>query len=116
MQAGGVARSDTCPVKVMASVYWIPEDAGGRKAPPAGSTYITSARFQDQSEAEWLRQSWSIVLEFTSSIDSHNTQMAAVRFLVPDAPTAWLFEGNRFSMHEGWKRTADCVIVSVDDP
>jgi hypothetical protein len=102
-------------MKIVASVTWIPAEAGGREFPPAGPRYVTDARFREQSEADWLRESWSIVLEFISPLDEKNTQLANVRFLVPEAPIEWLYKSNRFSMYEGRKRTADCEILSVDD-
>ena len=40
-------------------IYWVPADAGGRKAPPTGPRYSSVARFKDHN-ANWPEQAWFV--------------------------------------------------------
>src|SRR5207244_5735773 len=51
---------------VLAKVYWVLPEEGGRTSLPTGKTYATISRFTEDI-GTWLQEAWSIVLEFDES-------------------------------------------------
>lgn len=95
--------------KVRAKIYWIPEDAGGRKNPPTGPKYSTVARFDDNG-GDWIKKAWSVVVENFEPPHEGFSTIADVSFLVSDAPEHLLCVGRRFELLEG-RRTIGIVEV-----
>ncbi len=96
---------------VFAKVYWLPPEKGGRASLPAGKHYATVSRFQEDAES-WLREAWSIVLEFdVPPVDQGNPSMAKARFLVEPAPIDRLQPGRAFELYEGAKKVAIVEII-----
>ena|SRR6266705_2275785 len=93
---------------VKAKICWVP---GARKSPPTGPRYSTVARFKED-QSDWLRQAWSLVLEFRSPPDESLCLIADVRFLVEDAPVHFLHPGSAFELFEGRKVVATGEVVS----
>ncbi len=93
---------------VKARICWVPE---GRESPPTGPRYSTVARFKED-ENDWLKQAWSLVLEFHSPPDESLCVIADVRFLVEDAPVHLLRRGSVFELFEGRKLVARGEVIS----
>ncbi|ETW94370.1 hypothetical protein [Candidatus Entotheonella palauensis] len=96
---------------VIAKVYWVPLEKGGRTALPAGKQYATVSCFQEDAES-WPQEAWSIVLEFDEPpLKQGNPSMARARFLVDAAPVDRLKPGRAFDLYEGVKRVATVEII-----
>lgn len=96
---------------VKAHIFWVPADAGGRKAPPTGPRYSTVARFQSD-KANQNEQAWSIIAEFLPQQNQHiSCTLANIRFLAPNAPTYLLSLGNQFELLEGPRVVAKGKII-----
>jgi len=96
---------------VVAKVYWLSPEEGGRTSLPAGKRYTTVSRFEEDTGA-WLQEAWSIVLEFDEApTDQGNPSMAKVRFLVEKAPVDRLRPGRAFALYEGKKKVATVEII-----
>ena len=96
---------------VKAHIFWVPADAGGRKAPPTGPRYSTVARFKSD-KANQNEQAWSIIAEFLPQQNQHTScTLANIRFLAPNAPTYLLSLGNQFEFLEGHRVVARGKIV-----
>jgi hypothetical protein len=92
-------------------ICWVPTEAGGRAAVPAGPRYSTAARFEDESANE-PNEAWSIVVVFHGGADEALCLTADVSFLAPDkAPTHLLRPGSRFALLEGARVVARGEIV-----
>ena len=85
---------------VKAKVCWLKEEEGGRKSPPSGPKYSTVARFEDEKDS-WLREAWSLVLEFSGTPDESLCITTDVRFLSEDGPMRLLHRGSVFELFEG---------------
>ena len=59
---------------VLAKIYWVPPEEGGRTSLPTGKTYTTLSRFPEDLGA-WLREAWSIVLEFDAPLQRRATPL-----------------------------------------
>ena len=95
---------------VEALLQWRSLEEGGRERPPPGPTYSTVARFHHQDPADWLREAWSLVIEFLEQPDATRSHRVRVRFLF-DGPEDWLTAGSKFDMMEGRKCVATgCVL------
>ena len=90
---------------VKAKVCWVKEEAGGRKSPPRGPQYLTVARFEEAKDT-WLKEAWSLVLEFDSPPDDALCMIADVKFLSPDGPMKLLHVGSTFDLFEGRRLVA----------
>lgn len=96
---------------VLAKVYWVPPEKGGRTALPAGKQYATVSCFQEDAES-WSQEAWSIVLDFDEPpLKQGNPSMAKARFLVDAAPVDRLKPGRAFDLYEGTKRVATVEII-----
>jgi hypothetical protein len=96
---------------VLAKVYWVPPEEGGRTFLPSGKNYSTIARFPEDS-GTWLQAAWSIVLEFDDPPAAQgNPSMAKARFLAGQAPVDRLKPGRAFALYEGNKKVAMVKIV-----
>ena len=90
---------------VRSRVCWVKEEDGGRKAPPPGPRYSTVARFEEEKD-KWLKEAWSLVLEFSDSPDESLCVVADVSFLSPDGPVKLLRPGSIFELFEGRRLVA----------
>lgn len=96
---------------VLARIYWIPAEEGGRTSLPTGKTYATVSRFPEDVDT-WLQEAWSILLEFDEPpAVQGNPSMAKARFLVEQAPAERLKPGHAFELYEGKKKVARVEIV-----
>jgi hypothetical protein len=104
-------------MSALARIRWLRPDEGGRAAPPPGRQYSTVARFESQTEEEWLKDAWSLVLNLEGSPDESWTQTALVRFLADQAraPRQWLQPHSRFALLEGRRKVAEGTILDVGD-
>lgn len=99
-------------MSVLVKIRWSSAEEGGRVAPPPGPRYSTVARFESQSEAEWKRESWSLVLDLQSSLDERSCQIALVRFLAKEnTPDDWLAQGKTFDLFEGTRKVAEGEVL-----
>lgn len=100
-----------------AMISWVPASKGGRQVPPAGPSYTTLVRFDD--DKTWPNSSWSLVVDFITSFQNGQYTVAKVHFLVEDAPHELLKEGGRFQLYEGRRMVATGLVredhSSVDD-
>jgi hypothetical protein len=101
-------------MSVFAQIRWLRPNEGGRAAPPSGPQYSTVARFEAQTEEQWLKEAWSLVLDLEGSPDEDWNQRARVRFLADEAeaPVEWLLPHSRFSLLEGRKKVAEGTVLS----
>ena len=96
---------------VLAKVYWVPPEKGGRMALPAGKQYTTVSCFKEDAES-WSQEAWSIVLEFEEPPSEQGSPSVAwARFLVDSAPVDRLKPGCAFDLYEGIKRVASVEII-----
>jgi len=104
-------------MSVLAKIRWLRPDEGGRKVPPAGQQYSTVAMFETQTEEDWLKNAWSLVLSLEGTPDENWTQTALVRFLAneEDAPIQWLQPRSRFALFEGRKKVAEGTVLELGD-
>jgi hypothetical protein len=102
---------------VVAKIRWLRPDEGGRNAPPRGREYSTVARFEAQTEEDWLEDAWSLVLNLQGAPDENCTQTALVRFLAneDDVPAQWLEPSTRFALFEGRKKVAEGTVLETGD-
>lgn len=85
---------------VKARLTWLTAGQGGRPAPPPGPRYSTVARFAAQG-ADWSKDAWSLVVDFTASPDADLSHSVQVKFLVPSGPDHLLATGSKFELMEG---------------
>jgi len=90
---------------VKANISWALPQAGGRQRPPIGPRYSTVARFEDNKD-NWLKEAWTMVVEFSQASDESLRVIADVRFLVEYAPAHLLYPGSRFELFEGTRLVA----------
>lgn len=96
---------------VKADIFWVPADAGGRKAPPTGPRYSTVARFKSD-KANQNEEAWSIIAEFLPQQNQQTScTLANIRFLAPNAPADLLSFGNQFELLEGPRVVARGKII-----
>jgi hypothetical protein len=92
---------------VTAHIRWFRADEGGLLHPPAGPRYSTVAWFEEQTEEQWKKDAWSLVIEFSDQPDESGHQVVAVRFLSEKGPTKWLKPSSKFCLYEGDKKTVE---------
>jgi hypothetical protein len=85
---------------VSAKLRWMRPDEGGRKTPPPGPRIVMVPLFEQQRET-WLKEAWSMVIEWNEAPDASRTHNVNLRFLVNGAPDHLLTTGNRFELLEG---------------
>lgn len=97
--------------KLSGKVFWVPHEAGGRVHLPAGLKYSTIARWPNQTDEDWKREGWSIVLDFDESPAKQGSpSIAKVSFLSESGPKEWLKPGCTFELYEGPHKVADVEI------
>jgi len=96
------------PVK--ARITWLTPDHGGRSTLPLGLKYSTMARFAAQG-AEREKNPWSLVVEFTEAPHFTLSQLAQVRFLLPEGPAEFLTSSTSFDLLEGSRVVATGVVI-----
>lgn len=98
-------------VTVSARVFWVPSEKGGRAHLPKGLEYSTVSKWPNQTDEEWLRSAWSVVLTFDQSPAKQGSPSSTrVGFLADDAPIQWLQSGQKFELFEGRQKVADVQI------
>jgi hypothetical protein len=95
---------------VEAKIQWITAEEGGRQSPPLGPKYTTVARFEDERDA-WLKEAWSLVVEFIELPDATLSHRVRVRFLAEQGPANLLVIGSAFELMEGNKSVARGVVT-----
>lgn len=96
--------------KVMeAYLQWRKLDEGGRQSPPPGPKYSTVARFESQKES-WLKEAWSLVIEFAETPDASLSHRVRVSFLA-DGPEELLRPGSVFELMEGHQSVAKGIVT-----
>lgn len=98
------AMSDPAQVGVPVRVDWVAGTDGAIPLPP---TYVTVARFPQETEASGA---WSVVLEFDEVPLAGPTE-ATARFLVAEGPSAWLSPGVEFEMLVGFRVSARVRVI-----
>jgi hypothetical protein len=107
IELGGSSLKKT----VSAKVFWVPAAQGGRSHLPKGLEYSTVSKWPDQTDEEWLRSAWSVVLKFEESPAKQGSPSSArLGFLADDAPAEWLQPGRKFELYEGRQKVADVQI------
>jgi hypothetical protein len=97
---------------ITAELRWLPAVRGGRRAPPeAGSRYSTLVRFSHETEEQWRKEAWSVIVDLLEPADASGVQKGDVRFLSENAPANWLQPGARFGLYEGERKVADGVVL-----
>jgi len=92
-------------------IVWVGKTQGQQDAIVRNGRYTTVVRFKDQSEAEWLKEAWS--LDLTELIpEGNNIMNATVEFLSPSAPIERLRIGSAFQLYEGPRCVAEGEITS----
>ena len=100
---------------ITARLRWLLPDQRGRTAPPSGPAYSTVARF-DETEEQWLKNAWSVVVEFNTPPDSTGSHLVTVRFLSDAAPADLLANGRVFTLYEGHRKVAEGTVrVDLSD-
>jgi hypothetical protein len=83
-------------------------------ARPETTRYVAVAKFASQTESEWVKDAWSVVIDFSSLPSQKEAESAAtVSFLVPAAPEHFMTENSVFEVFEGAKKVADIVLTKV---
>ena len=94
-----------------ADLRWLTPEQGGRHALPPGPTYSTVAKFEAQGE-EWMKEAWSVVVTFITQPKPEGRHDVGIRFLVPEAPEAFLSPGSRFWLMEGARAVAEGIVTT----
>jgi hypothetical protein len=94
-----------------AQIRWLRAEEGGRLHPPPGPQYSTVARFEDQTQEQWEKEAWSLVVELQGSPDESGHQVAAIRFLSENGPMKCLQRSSKFSLYEGERKVAEGAVV-----
>lgn len=98
-------------MSAVARIRWLRADEGGRGSLPLGPLYSTVARFEDQTDEQWMTEAWSLVLEFQGNPDESGHQMVTVRFLSENGPSQWLSPSKTFALFEGTKKVAQGIVL-----
>jgi hypothetical protein len=96
--------------KFEAKLQWLKPDQGGRSSPPAGPKYITVVRFESKKE-DWLKEAWSLVVEFKSPPNDELEHYVELSFLMPQGPNELLVKGAVFELMEGAQAVARGLII-----
>jgi hypothetical protein len=94
---------------IEATLQWRKPEEGGRQAPPPGPRYSTVARFECQKES-WLKEAWSLVIEFIDPPDAALSHRVRVSFLA-DGPEELLQPGSAFELMEGRQSVAKGTVT-----
>lgn len=95
---------------VEAELQWLTPAEGGQQSPPSGPKYTTIARFESQKES-WLKEAWSLVVEFVDPPDASLSHRVRVNFLSERGPESLLEPGNSFELMEGVRPVARGMII-----
>ena len=95
--------------RVKARLNWmIP--AGPNGSAPRGPKFSMPAKFDHQGD-DWGADAWSLVVESSTTLGPRGAQEVQVHFLAPDAPSAWLVRGRKFTLQEGRNCLAEGEIL-----
>ena len=97
-----------------AIISWIPADQGGRQHAPAGPTYTTVARFEE--DENWPQDAWTLVVKLLRPLGDGRYSLAEIAFLADQGPAALLHRGSRFVLLEGPRRVAKGVVLAPSTP
>lgn len=92
-----------------AKLQWRKPEEGGRQSPPPGPKYSTVARFESQKQT-WLKEAWSLVIEFGESPDGSLSHRVRISFLA-DGPEELLRPGSVFELMEGNQSVAKGTVT-----
>jgi hypothetical protein len=92
-----------------ANLQWRKPEEGGRQSPPPGPKFSTVARFETQKES-WMREAWSLLIEFAEPPDAFLSHRVRVRFLA-DGPEELLQPGSVFELMEGYRPVAKGTVT-----
>jgi hypothetical protein len=95
--------------EVLAIIRWVPAERGGRKSPPTSAGYSTVARFE--SDPDYEQGAWSLRVTDIRPLHGPDVIRAKVQFLLEDAPTPLLSEGERFELLEGERVVAKGIVL-----
>lgn len=95
---------------VEANLKWRKREEGGRQSPPRGPRYSTVARFESRKDS-WLKEAWSLVIEFIEQPDMELCHRVRVSFLA-DGPTELLQPGSSFELMEGYQSVATGIVTA----
>lgn len=94
---------------VKAQITWVTQKNRGRKNPPTpGTRYCPIVVFD--AMAKNRNEFWSADFICTE-VDTKMRSIVDFAFLVEDAPTEFLVDGNKFELYEGNKKVAFGVIL-----
>jgi hypothetical protein len=96
--------------KFEAKLQWLKPDQGGCLCLPVGPKYVTVVRFGSKKEA-WLKEAWSLVLEFKSPPNDELEHQVEVSFLMPEGPNELLVKGSEFELMEGAQVVARGMVI-----
>lgn len=94
---------------VIAEVKWIPNELGGRLAPPISEKYCPIIHFEGVDNTN---VTWSLEILCTESDDNLNS-IVELTYLSENAPFENLKLGNKFKLYEGAKIVAEGKIILV---
>jgi hypothetical protein len=94
-----------------AEIRWLSPDEGGLLRPPTGPRYSTVARFEGQTDEEWRKEAWSLVLDFQGTPDESGRHIVAMRFLSEEGPAQRLSPSRTFALFEGAKKVAEGIVL-----
>lgn len=100
----------TYPI-ALAHVRWLSREEGGRRTPPPGPVYASTAHFADEP----LDRLFSVVLRF-SAMPSNWEHDAELTVLAPEnlpAVVARLVPGSLLTITEGSRKVAEAQVLSV---
>jgi len=98
--------------KVLVKVDWLHPSQGGRQALPEENHFIAVGKFPHQSYQDWLKNAWSIKLDWLDK-DNPGSWYGLAHFLSADGPTEWLMPGGYFDICEGPKKVALVSVVTT---
>ena len=86
-----------------ASICWLPPSVGGRRRPPAGPMYSTTASFLEGRD--WSDWCWELQVECLS-IAADGSWNARISYRVANAPHRLIVNGAQFKLYEGARLVA----------
>ncbi|HWZ59632.1 MAG TPA: hypothetical protein VNW46_11715 [Gemmatimonadaceae bacterium] len=92
-------------------VHWLSAEEGVRTVALVKSRWPALSRFPEQHD-HWPDGSWTVVVEFEPVTVGDVPTRGTARFLMPDAPHAWLYSGQRFGLYQGLRKVADVDVAS----
>jgi hypothetical protein len=69
------------------------------------------ARF-DETEEQWLKEAWSVVIDFRTPPNQYWTHVVSLRFLSDIGPADLLAPDRAFALYEGHRKVAEGVVLA----